>query len=65
MITGKAEKSAKLYVYKGTKLLGQGVVTSKGTYSVKIAKQKKGTTLKVYAKDAAGNKSKVKTVKVN
>ncbi|MEH6948418.1 Ig-like domain-containing protein [Bacillus sp. JJ634] len=64
-VTGKAEKGATVYVYRGSKKLGQAVASSSsGSYSVKIAKQKKGTSLNVYAKDKAGNKSRTKTIKV-
>ncbi|USK70047.1 Ig-like domain-containing protein [Peribacillus asahii] len=64
-VTGKAEKGATVYVYRGSKKLGQVVASSSsGSYSVKIAKQKRGTSLNVYAKDKAGNKSQIKTIKV-
>lgn len=63
-ILGMAESGSTVYVYKGNKVIGKGVTTSTGKYSVKIAKQKKGTTLTVYAKDKAGNKSSGKKVKV-
>ena len=64
-VTGKAEKSATVSVYNGSKKLGSGKADSKGNYKVKIKAQKKGSTLKVYASDAAGNKSGTKSVKVN
>lgn len=63
-ITGKAEKSATIYVYSGKKYIGKTTVSTKGTYSLKISKQKKGSQLTFYAADKAGNKSKTKTVKV-
>lgn len=63
-ISGSAEKGATVYVYRGSKYLGKAAVNSKGSYTVKISKQKKGASLKVYAKDKAGNKSKSKTIKV-
>ncbi|MFJ7829293.1 Ig-like domain-containing protein [Peribacillus sp. NPDC046944] len=63
-VTGKAEKGATVYVYRGQTKLGQATASSSGTYSVKIPKQKKDTTLKIYAKDVAGNKGKIKTIKV-
>ncbi|WKB35438.1 Ig-like domain-containing protein [Terrilactibacillus sp. S3-3] len=63
-VTGKAEKGAAVYVYNGSKYLGKAVASSQGRYSVKIHQQKKGAKLKVYAKDKAGNKSKIKEVKV-
>ncbi|GKU83545.1 Ig-like domain-containing protein [Niallia sp. NCCP-28] len=64
-VTGKAEKSATVSIYNGSKKLGAGKADSKGNYKVKIAAQKKGSTLNVYASDAAGNKSSAKSVKVN
>ncbi|WP_245980105.1 Ig-like domain-containing protein [Peribacillus asahii] len=52
-------------MYRGSTKLGQLVASSSsGSYSVKIARQKKGTRLNVYAKDKAGNKSRTKTIKV-
>ncbi len=63
-VTGKAEKSATVYVYRGSKYLGKAKSSSKGYYHIKISKQKKGATLKIYAKDKAGNKSKTRSVKV-
>lgn len=63
-ISGSAEKYATVYVYRGSKYLGKASVNSKGTYTVKISKQKKSTSLKLYAKDKAGNKSNYRTIKV-
>ncbi|WP_230459077.1 Ig-like domain-containing protein [Terrilactibacillus tamarindi] len=63
-VTGKAEKGATVYLYNGSKYLGKATVNSKGTYSIKIKRQKKNSTLKIYAKDKSGNKSKYKYVKV-
>ncbi|MED1471636.1 Ig-like domain-containing protein [Bacillus salipaludis] len=64
-ISGKAEKGAKIYVYKGKAKVGITSVNSKGKYSLKIKKQGKGTKLTVYAVDKAGNKSKSKSIKVS
>ncbi|MCO0600271.1 Ig-like domain-containing protein [Peribacillus butanolivorans] len=64
-VTGKSEKGASIYIYNGSKKIGQGVVDSKGNYKVKIKAQKKGSTIKVYAQDKSGNKSKSKTMKVS
>ena len=64
-VTGKAEKNATVYVYVGSKKIGQGKVDSKGTFKIKIAKQRKGTKLSVYAIDAAKNKSDSTVVTVN
>jgi bacillopeptidase F len=63
--TGKGEKGVSIYIYNGSKKIGQGIVDIRGNYKVKIKAQKKGSTLKVYAQDKSGNKSKSKTVKVS
>ncbi len=63
-VTGKAEANATVYVYVGSKKLGSVKANAKGNYSVKIAKQRKNTNLKVYVQDAAGNKSGTVTKKV-
>ncbi len=62
-VSGKAESGATVYVYAGTTKLGEAVAKY-GSYSVKIAKQKAGTNITVYAIDPAKNKSGSKTVKV-
>ncbi|MFK9116247.1 Ig-like domain-containing protein [Peribacillus frigoritolerans] len=64
-VTGKSEKGSSIYMYNGSKKIGQGVVDSRGNYKVKIKAQKKGSTIKVYAQDKSGNKSKSKTTKVS
>ncbi|MED1439882.1 Ig-like domain-containing protein [Aeribacillus composti] len=63
-VTGKAEKGATIRIYRGSKLIGKGTVSAKGTFSVSIPAQKKGTVLKVYAIDKAGNRSSARTVRV-
>lgn len=63
-VSGKAEAGSIVYVYNGSKYLGKGTANSKGNYVVHISKQKKGSTLKIYAKDKAGNKSGYRYVKV-
>ncbi|MFC0138166.1 hypothetical protein CD127_09910 [Staphylococcus petrasii] len=63
-ITGKGEIGSTIYVYKGSTKLGTATVTSKGTYSINIRPQRKGTTLTLYAKDKANNKSSLTTIKV-
>ncbi|WP_155918553.1 Ig-like domain-containing protein [Heyndrickxia ginsengihumi] len=63
-IAGKAEKGSTVYVYNGSKYIGKATVDSKGNYKIKISKQKKGSSLKLYAKDKAGNKSKYCYTKV-
>lgn len=61
---GKSEAGATVYVKSGKKVLGSSKVSSKGTFSVKIKKQRAGTVLKVYAKDRAGNTGKSASVTV-
>ena len=63
VVSGKAESGAKAYAYAGSKKLGEAVA-KESSYSIKIAKQKAGTSVSVHAVDGAGNKSGVKTVKV-
>lgn len=63
-VTGKAEPHAKIYIKVGKKVIGSATVTSKGNFTIKIAKQKSGTTLVIYAIDQAGNVGKSKSVKV-
>ncbi|MDN7241699.1 Ig-like domain-containing protein [Planococcus sp. N028] len=63
-VAGKGEKAATVLIYNGSKKIGQGTVDSKGNLKVKIVPQKKGSFLKVYAQDKAGNKSGSRTVKV-
>jgi len=63
-VTGKGTKGTTIYVYNSVKKIGRGSVSSKGNYSVKIKAQKKGTVVRVYAKDKYGNKSKSRTIRV-
>jgi len=63
-ISGKAEKGARVYLYHGSKCIGKTTADSKGKYKMKISKQKKGASLKLYAQDKAKNKSKYKYLKV-
>lgn len=65
ILTGKAESGAIVYIYNGNKLVKNGTVDTKGNIRITIAKQKKGTALTVFAKDKAGNKSKIRLVKVS
>ncbi len=62
-ITGKASTNSRVYAYVGKKKLGEAIAKN-GAYSIKIAKQKTGTLIYVYAEDAAKNKSANKAVKV-
>ncbi|MFE4349960.1 Ig-like domain-containing protein [Peribacillus butanolivorans] len=64
VVKGKAEASSTVTVKVGSKSLGSAKATSKGSYSVKIKAQKKGTTLSITAKDNAGNVSSKATTKV-
>ncbi|MFY0781070.1 Ig-like domain-containing protein [Peribacillus simplex] len=64
VVTGKAEANSTVTVKVGSKTLGSAKATSKGSYSVKIKAQKKGTTLSITAKDKAGNTSSKATTKV-
>ncbi len=64
-VSGKTEANATVLIYNGSKLLGKAVANSKGDFKVKIKAQKKGASLKIYAKDQAGNKSSARTVKVS
>ncbi|PEJ60588.1 hypothetical protein CN692_00420 [Bacillus sp. AFS002410] len=63
-VTGKAESNSTVYIYRGSKRIGSAKVSSSGTYSVKISKQKKRTKLTVYVVDRAGNKGAKTTVTV-
>ncbi|WKA57804.1 Ig-like domain-containing protein [Planococcus shenhongbingii] len=62
-LTGKAETSAVVYAYANNKKIGE-VIAKNGVYTIKIAKQKAGTSISVYAVDPAKNKSGSKTIKV-
>lgn len=61
-VEGKAPKNHTVYILKGTKKIATVKSTAKGTFSTRIAKQKRGTLLKVIVTDRIGNKSKTKTV---
>ncbi|MEH7549084.1 Ig-like domain-containing protein [Neobacillus vireti] len=63
-VTGKAEAGSTVYVKSGTTVLGMAVAASTGAFSVKIAVQKAGTKLTIYAQDSGGNKSSDVTVTV-
>lgn len=62
-LTGTAESNSTVIVMNGSKKVGQATAVS-GKFSVKLAKQKAGTTLTIYAMDAAKNKSKSVVIKV-
>lgn len=63
-VTGKAEANTKVYVKVGKKKIGSSTVSKKGTFTVKIKKQKVNTKLVVYVQDKAGNISKATVIKV-
>ncbi|PEL08226.1 Ig-like domain-containing protein [Bacillus sp. AFS017336] len=57
-VNGKAEANAKIVVSIGSKVVANVQVSSNGTFSVKLPKQKAGKlTINLYAIDKAGNKS--------
>lgn len=58
VITGKGEKGTTVTVKVGAKVISTGKVTTKGTFKVKIPKQKRGVTVEIYLTDAAKNVSK-------
>lgn len=53
-VTGRSENGASIYIYNGSKKIGQGIVDSRGNYKVKIKAQKKDSALKIYAQDKSG-----------
>lgn len=63
-LIGTAEAHSTVYVVKNKKVIQKGKVSSKGKFSLSIKKQKTGTKLTVYVKDAAKNKSAIKTITV-
>jgi hypothetical protein len=63
-VKGKAEAYSHVTVKRGTTVLGTGQTDSKGNFTVKVAKQKKGAVLSVTARDKAGNVSKARAMTV-
>ncbi|WP_446728185.1 Ig-like domain-containing protein [Peribacillus sp. TH14] len=63
-VTGKAEANSTVNVKASKKVIGSAKATSKGTFSVKIPKQKAGKNLYIYAKDKAKNVSESRRVTV-
>ncbi|MGE7662992.1 Ig-like domain-containing protein [Peribacillus sp. NPDC097197] len=63
VITGKAETNATVYAVIGTKQIGKATAKN-GAYSIKLNKQKAGTSISVYLVDRRGNVTGSKTVKV-
>jgi hypothetical protein len=64
IITGKTELYAKIKVYRSSTLLGTASASKTGTWKLAITKQKRGTSLKIYAYDNASNRSAAKTLTV-
>ncbi|MBK5442725.1 S8 family peptidase [Peribacillus sp. TH24] len=63
-VTGKAEANSTVYVKASKKVIGSAKATSKGTFSIKIPKQKAGKNLYIYAKDKVKNVSASRKVTV-
>ncbi|WP_066259298.1 Ig-like domain-containing protein [Neobacillus drentensis] len=64
-ITGKAEAGSTITIKNGKTTVAIGKTASNGTFRISIkAAQKAGSTLTVTAKDAAGNESKARSIKV-
>ncbi|RYL89327.1 hypothetical protein EWI07_12985 [Sporolactobacillus sp. THM7-4] len=63
-ISGTAEASAMITVQKGSQILARGKTGSHRVFNVGIPKQKAGTILTVFARDAAGNRSNASSVTV-
>ncbi|GAB1805371.1 Ig-like domain-containing protein [Priestia megaterium] len=61
-VIGTTEANATIEVKVGTKLMGSGKANSKGSFDIRIPKQKAGTKVDVFAKDAAKNQSKTTKV---
>ncbi|MBM6619155.1 Ig-like domain-containing protein [Bacillus suaedaesalsae] len=55
--SGKAEPGSIVRLYSGTRIIGYGTSTSKGTFSIRIPVQKVGVKLTANATDLSGNKS--------
>lgn len=64
LILGRAEANSTITVMNGKKLVTTGKTYGNGAFALPISYQKAGTTLTITAKDAAGNVSKAKTIKV-
>ncbi|WKA53883.1 D-alanyl-D-alanine carboxypeptidase family protein [Planococcus shixiaomingii] len=62
-ISGKAESKAHVFAYVESNRIGEATAKN-GVYTIQVAKQKVGTRIKIFAIDAAKNKSKSKTITV-
>ena len=63
-VFGTSEAGSSITIKAGTMVIGTGITSNEGKYSVSIPKQKAGTKLTVTATDAVGNTSEVKEVTV-
>ncbi|MGE7905330.1 S8 family serine peptidase [Peribacillus sp. NPDC094092] len=63
-VTGKAEANSTVFIKASKKVIGSATATAKGTFSVKIPKQKAGQNLYIHAKDKAKNVSESRKVTV-
>ncbi|MFS0765106.1 S8 family serine peptidase [Peribacillus phoenicis] len=64
IVAGKAEANSTVYVKASKKVIGSATATTKGTFTVRIPKQKEGRNLYIYAKDKAKNVSESRKVTV-
>ncbi|PJN89253.1 S8 family peptidase [Bacillus sp. mrc49] len=64
IVTGKAEANSTVSIKVSGKVIGSATATNKGTFSVRIPKQKAGKNLYVSAKDKARNVSEARKVTV-
>jgi hypothetical protein len=58
-VTGKTEAYATVYLKMGAKVVASAKANKYGNYTIYIRKQRAGTVIYVYAKDAAGNLGKL------
>jgi hypothetical protein len=63
-IKGKAEAGSTITVKNGSSTVATGKTASNGSFSLNMKAQKAGSTLSVTAKDAAGNVSSARVIKV-
>lgn len=63
-VSGTAEKGSTVYIVIGSTTYKATASKNSGYYSVTTAKLKKGTKIRVYCQDKAGNRSGSKTVRV-
>lgn len=63
-ITGLTEPSSTIYAKVGTTEIGRTISDTKGQFSIPIPVQEAGTTIQVFAEDAAGNVSEPSLITV-